>query len=102
MQPENKHVTLNVDVKVVNDPNHLFSLAHQVITTFPKHETELAPRILLGLWHPTFLEAAIKHVPYLRRSHIGLSPYIAREFFWDGVDAFSMNFASLCTFEGER
>lgn len=60
------------------------------------------PRILLGLWHPSFLKAAMEHVPYLKRSHIGMSPYIAREYFWDGVDAFSMNFGSLCTQEGER
>jgi hypothetical protein len=31
-----------------------------------------------------------------------MSPYIARDFFWDEVDSFSMNFAALCTSEGER
>lgn len=74
---------------------------HEVITAQPDWETDLAPRILLGLWHPTFLKAAIHHLPYIKRSHIGLSPYIAREFFWEGVDAFSMDFGSLCTAQGQ-
>jgi phosphatidylglycerol phospholipase C len=91
-----------VDVKVYNDPQRLFSLMHQAISTFPNWQADLSPRILLGLWHPSFLKAAMDKVPYLKRSHIGMSPYIAREYFWDGVDAFSMNFGSLCTQEGER
>jgi phosphatidylglycerol phospholipase C len=75
---------------------------HEAIGAHAGWKEDLAPRIVLGLWHPKFLKAAMEKVPYLTRSHIGLSPYIAREYFWDGVDAFSMNFASLCTFEGER
>jgi phosphatidylglycerol phospholipase C len=55
---------------------------HQVISAQDGWETDLAPRILLGLWHPTFVEPAHRHVPYLKRSHIGLSPHIARKFFW--------------------
>jgi len=101
-EPENRHITFNVDVKVYNDPQRLFSLMHQALSAFPSWQTNLVPRILLGLWHPSFLQAAMEHVPYLKRSHIGMSPYIAREFFWDGVDAFSMNFGSLCTQEGVR
>jgi len=95
-------IMFNVDVKVWSDPQQLFSSMHNVISTQPDWETKLAPRILLGLWHPAFLPAAMHYVPYLKRSHIGLSPYIAREFFWDNVDAFSMNFASMCTLEGDR
>jgi len=102
LEQGNRHITFNVDVKVYNDPQRLFSLMHQTISDFPNWETDLVPRILLGLWHPSFLKAAMENVPYLKRSHIGQSPYIAREFFWDGVDAFSMNFGSLCTQEGER
>jgi len=101
-QPENKHVVLNVDVKVWSDPNQLFSLMNKAILEHPNWETDLAPRIVLGLWHPVFLTPAAQHLPYVRRSHIGMSPYIARDFFWDEVDSFSMNFAALCTSEGER
>ena len=45
---------------------------------------------------------AKKILPYCTRSHIGKSPFVARKHFWDGCDAFSMNFMALQTFEGER
>jgi len=102
MKPENRHALFNVDVKVWNDPARLFRLMHATISAQPGWETALAPRIILGLWHPRFLPAALEHVPYLQRAHIGLSPDIAREFFWDTCDSFSMNFRSLCTVAGEK
>ncbi|KAG9015562.1 hypothetical protein FRB94_000167 [Tulasnella sp. JGI-2019a] len=101
MQPENRHVKFNVDVKVQNDPNRLFRLIHQTIASQPDWETVLAPRIILGLWHPKFIEPAKTHLPYLKRSHIGISPAFARQWFWDSCDAFSMSFFSLVTTEGE-
>jgi len=35
MQPENRHVKFNVDVKVQNDPDRLFSLMDKIISTHP-------------------------------------------------------------------
>lgn len=101
MEPDNRHVKFNVDVKVQNDPNRLFRLIHETISSQPDWETVLAPRILLGLWHPKFIEPAKKHLPYIRRSHIGCSPAFAKQWFWESCEAFSMSFCSLVTTEGE-
>jgi len=102
MKPENQHVKFNVDVKVQNDPDRLFSLMHDIISTQEDWETKLAPRILLGLWHPRFLAFAKDRLPYCRRSHIGNSIQLARQYFWDDVEVFSMSFAALTTAEGQK
>jgi len=102
MKPENQHVKFNIDVKVQNDPDRLFALIHKIISTLPDWETMLAPRILLGLWHPRFLSFAKANLPYCRRSYIGNSPYIARRYFWNHVDAFSMAFPALTTMDGQK
>ncbi|KIL70446.1 hypothetical protein M378DRAFT_183930 [Amanita muscaria Koide BX008] len=102
MKAENRHVKFNVDVKVQNDPDRLFSLMHQIISAQPEWETALAPRILLGLWHPRFLEHAKKHLPYCRRSYIGTSTRIARRYFWDECHAFSIKFAELTSSDGQK
>ncbi|KAG1783022.1 PLC-like phosphodiesterase [Suillus placidus] len=102
MKPENQHVKFNVDVKVQNDPDRLFSLMHDIISTQPDWQTKLAPRILLGLWHPRFVAFAKAILPYCRRSHIGVSLSIARKYFWDSVEVFSMAFASLTTSDGQK
>ncbi|KAH7931333.1 PLC-like phosphodiesterase [Leucogyrophana mollusca] len=102
MKPENQHVKFNVDVKVQNDPDRLFSLMHTVISQQPEWETKLAPRILLGLWHPRFVAFAKTRLPYCRRSHIGVSPSLARKYFWDDVEVFSMAFATLTSADGLR
>ncbi|THH18212.1 hypothetical protein EW146_g2729, partial [Bondarzewia mesenterica] len=102
MKPENHHVKFNVDIKVYNDPQRLFSLMHTVISSQPDWETLLAPRIILGLWHPRFIGPAKQYMPYCCRSYIGLSIDIARKYFWDHCDAFSMWFPSLSTIDGER
>jgi len=73
--------------------------------TFSKHaswETVLAPRLILGLWHPLFLKAAYDHLPLLRRYHIGFSPNVVRTYFWDACDGFSINFALLMGKEGQK
>ncbi|EIW61590.1 PLC-like phosphodiesterase [Trametes versicolor FP-101664 SS1] len=49
MMPENRHITFNVDVKVFSDPTRLFTLMHEIIAGQPNWQTDLAPRILLGL-----------------------------------------------------
>ncbi|EMD37157.1 hypothetical protein CERSUDRAFT_115072 [Gelatoporia subvermispora B] len=102
MKPENLHVKLNVDVKVQSDPKRLFPLMHKIISAHPDWETNLAPRILLGLWHPKFLPYAKKHLPYCRRSFIGASIEIARSYFWNHCDVFSIFFAVLTTAQGEK
>ncbi|KZW04162.1 PLC-like phosphodiesterase [Exidia glandulosa HHB12029] len=102
MKPENRHVEFNVDVKIWNDGDRLFKLMKTIIEAQPEWETQLAPRIVLGLWHPRFIAPATKHLPYCRRAHIGLSPWIARQYFWESCEGFSMAFSALCTYEGLR
>ena len=70
-----------MDVKVQNDPDKLFKLMDKIITAQPDWELTLAPRIILGLWHPRFIAFAKARLPYCRRSYIGNSPYIARKYF---------------------
>lgn len=91
----------NIDVKPNNDPARLFTLMHTILSAQPDWETKLAPRIILGLWHPTFLPHAKTILPYCRRSYIGGDTSVARTYFWDNVDVFSMWFASLATADGE-
>ncbi|QRV87262.1 glycerophosphoryl diester phosphodiesterase [Ceratobasidium sp. AG-Ba] len=102
MRPENQHVHFNVDVKVQNDPDRLFKLMLGVIQSHEDWENLIAPRILLGLWHPKFIEPAKRIFPMLRLAHIGQSPMIAREYFWDSCEAFSIDFSSLSSADGEK
>ena len=85
-----------------NEPGRIFSLMNGIITSYPEWETKLAPRIILGLWHPRFLGAAKMHLPYCKRSHIGPAPDIARRYFWNDCDAFSIWFPGLATVDGEK
>lgn len=101
-QPENQHANFNVDVKVQNTPARLFALMHETISSHPNWETLLAPRILLGLWHPSFLGPAKEQLPYCRRSYIGNSPAIARKYFWNDCEVFSVSFAALTSGDGQR
>ena len=101
-QPENRHVTFNIDVKVTSEPLHLFTLMHEIISAQPNWQTDLAPRILLGLWHPRFLPYAKSILPYCRRSYIGISTTNASKFFWDDCEVFSINFAILASWGGQR
>ncbi|KAF8914290.1 PLC-like phosphodiesterase [Gymnopilus junonius] len=89
MKPENLHAKFNVDVKVQNDPDRLFALMHKVIAAQPNWETTLAPRILLGLWHPRFIVYAKE-------------PLVCKKVFWNDCHAFSMSFGSLTTMDGQR
>ncbi|KAJ7228185.1 PLC-like phosphodiesterase [Mycena pura] len=102
MLPENQHVNFNVDVKVQNTPTRLFALMHKIIASHPEWETRLAPRILLGLWHPSFLGPAKEQLPYCRRSYIGNCPSIARKYFWNDCEVFSIAFAALTSADGQR
>lgn len=73
----------------------------RIVALHKNWETELAPRLILGLWHPLFLKSAYKHLPLLKRFHIGFSPSIVRKFFWDHCDGFSMSFPLLMGPEGQ-
>lgn len=75
---------------------------HKIVSAHENWETALAPRIILGLWHPRFIKHAKEHMPYCTRSYIGGSPYIARKYFWEHCGAFSMWFAGLATVDGQR
>lgn len=95
MKPENQHVIFNVDVKPNNDPAVLFPLLHRLISSHTDWETLLAPRLILGLWHPRFIPFAREILPRCRRSYLGISVTDARTYFWDNVDTISLMFASL-------
>lgn len=101
MEPSNRHVTLNIDIKPNNDPERLFRIMGETVHAFPNYERDLAPRLILGLWHPKFIEPAKRLVPTLRRAHIGASPADALQYFWQDCDAFSIRFPSLVGAEGQ-
>jgi phosphatidylglycerol phospholipase C len=45
MRPDNMHVSLNIDVKVDNEPERLFTLIKEVVEQFEGFETKLGPRL---------------------------------------------------------
>lgn len=100
MRTENRHVSINIDIKPGNDPKRLFTLMHEIVTGYDGYETSLGPRLVLGLWHPRYLGPALDIVPYMRRVHIGVSPSFAREHFWEACDGFSLRFAALSSTDG--
>ena len=75
---------------------------HKIVSSYPNWEHILAPRLLLGLWHPRFLPAAKEQLPYCRRSYLGTSTATARKYFWNDCEVFSIGFASLTSADGER
>jgi hypothetical protein len=90
-----------IDIKADNNPDRLFRLMKKTVESYPDYATNLSPRLILGLWHPVFLDSALEHVPTLRRVHIGGSPTTARTYFWKHCDGFSMWFPSLVGTEGQ-
>lgn len=108
MAPEARHVVLNIDCKIQNDPDVLFPLMAEIIARYEDPATphaQLSSRIILGLWHPLFLLPARRHLPHLRRIHIGASIAIARKFFLDpsrpdDVEGVSMAFPMLMGRDG--
>lgn len=102
MKPEHRHVTVNIDVKPNNDAQHIFILMNEIITVQEEWETALAPRIVLGMWHPKFIPLAKSILPYCTRSHIGFSIWFARQYFWDDCDSFSLKMPLLSSPEGQQ
>ncbi len=74
---------------------------HEIISSQPNWRSDLAPRIILGLWETRFLEPAARLMPYCARCHLGDDPHIARTQFWKECNSFSMDYNMLATVEGE-
>ncbi|ODN99117.1 hypothetical protein I350_07272 [Cryptococcus amylolentus CBS 6273] len=73
----------------------------RIITSYKNHETDLSPRIILGLWHPLFIRPAVKYLPACRRFYIGFSIQVAKQYFWDTCEGFSISFPFLMGQEGQ-
>lgn len=97
---------MNLDIKVQNDALVLFPILAAYIAQYSNAssagEDTLSPRIILGLWHPAHIAPAKKYLPRCTRIHIGVSPSIARRYFWDHVEGFSIVFPVLSTGAGRR
>lgn len=100
-QPENAHVKVNIDCKVENDPVRLFTLIRAELERRPDWETTLAPRLILGLWHPKFLEPAMTLLAPLQRFCISMSLSQVRQYFW-ACTGFSVYYPLLLGAEGEK
>lgn len=100
-EPANAHVKVNLDCKVENDPERLFALVRAELERRPGWETTLAPRLVLGLWHPKFLEPAMRLLPPLQRFCISMSLAQVRAYFW-ACAGFSVYYPLLLGSEGER
>lgn len=68
---------------------------------YPSWKESLAPRMVLGLWHPKFVGPAISILRPLRRCFIGIHLSLAQApVFWETCDAFSIAFPVLTVGEG--
>lgn len=45
MQPANQHVLLNIDIKVDNEPERLFTIMRALVEKHESWQTKLAPRL---------------------------------------------------------
>lgn len=98
VQPENAHVVFNIDIKTTSRPALLFPAMAAILSTRP----EILSRLVLGLWHPSFILPSYQHLPRsIQRFHIGASIPFAREW-WPYVDGFSILFDCLVDAEGRR
>jgi len=93
---------LQIDCKVENDPVKLFGLIKAEMERFSGWETVLAPRLVLGLWHPKFLEPAATILPFMRRFCISMSIPEIRKYFWNHCQGFSVWYRQLDTPDGAR
>ncbi|KAK8843467.1 hypothetical protein IAR55_007124 [Kwoniella newhampshirensis] len=102
LQLENANVKLNIDCKVENDPVRLFGLIKDVVEGYEGWESRLAPRLILGIWHPKFIAAATTILPYLPRYAISMSIPQCRKYFFDACHGFSIMYEVLASSEGQR
>ncbi|KAL7417297.1 PLC-like phosphodiesterase [Mrakia frigida] len=102
MKEGNRTVRFNIDVKPTNDPERLFGLMAIQIRKFPNWETELAPRLILGLWHPAFIIPAQTLLPGLTIHNITPSLSLAQSHFFPHVSGFSVAFPLLVSPAGQE
>ncbi|TXT13585.1 hypothetical protein VHUM_00952 [Vanrija humicola] len=102
MKPENQHVKLNIDCKVENDPVKLFGLIKGELEQYEEWQTKLAPRLVLGLWHPKFIEPAADILPDLKRFCISMSIPQVRKYFYDKCHGFSVWYHPLASADGAK
>ncbi|OCF44948.1 glycerophosphodiesterase [Kwoniella heveanensis CBS 569] len=102
LQPENMNVKLNIDCKVENDPVKLFTLIKGVVESYDGWETKLAPRLILGIWHPKFIQPAVSILPYLPRFAITMSIPQARKYFFENCHGFSVMYEALASSTGAK
>lgn len=102
MEPANIHVKLNIDCKVENLPDKLFPMIKEEMFKYEHWETLLAPRIILGIWHPKFILAARRHLPFIPLYAICMSVATVRSFFFQHCVGFSIAFPALYSADGKR
>lgn len=110
MEPHARHVRFNIDVKVFNkvggslrppfpitsaclthsffshpQPDQLFRLMASKIQRYPEWQTALAPRLVLGLWHPSFVKPARDLLPGLTYHHITAALPLSLDYMWPHV-----------------
>jgi hypothetical protein len=74
-----------------------------ILSAHTNWETEIAPRLILGLWHPKFVGPALSILPALKRCFIGIDLTLASHpIFWENMHAFSIAFQYLSTWEGKQ
>ncbi|KAL7415559.1 PLC-like phosphodiesterase [Mrakia frigida] len=100
MKEGNEHVKFNIDIKVTSEPNKIFPVMAEIIDRYP---SALKSRLILGLWHPSFILPSLVHLPSpILRYHIGASISFARTHFWNYCDGFSMLFDCLVDRRGQK
>ena len=73
-----------------------------ILSAHENWETTIAPRLILGLWHPKFVGHAVEILPNIKRCFIGMDLTLAQyPIFWNACDAFSISFPALATADGE-
>ncbi|ODO01710.1 hypothetical protein I350_06536 [Cryptococcus amylolentus CBS 6273] len=102
LQPANSRVKINLDLKVENDPVRLFGLIKSVLESYEGWQENLAPRIILGIWHPKFIVPATTILPYLPRYAISMDLLQARKYFFTSCHGFSIHYPMLASNEGAK
>ncbi|KAF8330021.1 PLC-like phosphodiesterase [Cantharellus anzutake] len=102
VKPENRHITLHLDLKANNPPERLFTLMRKTFSRYVDWEHNIGPRIVLGIWHPAFMQHAVRNLPQLKRCYIGIEITLASNpTFWDNCHAFSIAYPILATSTGQ-